>query len=90
LAFSVCRRASNVSKPSRMFVTAALGVGHEGAHVGMAWDVGPVLGENLAAEGVKLALPQNSQTRSFESKVEPSDPCEEASNGQRSHLMRSL
>jgi hypothetical protein len=70
---SVCRRASKVSTPSRMFVTAALGVGHQGAHVGVAGDVGPVLGEDLPAEGVQLALPQNSQTRSLEAEVEPPD-----------------
>lgn len=51
----------------------AFGVGHKGAHVGMTGDSGPVLCEDPLAEGVLLAEPQSSHTRSLEPEIESSD-----------------
>jgi hypothetical protein len=60
--------------------SCATGVGHKGAHVGMAGDPGPVLGEDPLAERVLLAEPHSSQTRPLEAKVEPADPAEKGAD----------
>jgi hypothetical protein len=64
------------------FQSRAFGVGHKGAHVGMARDSWPVPGKDPSAELVLLALPHNAHAGSFEAEVEPADPGEEASDGE--------
>jgi len=49
------------------------GVGHKGAHVGIARDSGPVPGKDPSAVRVLLALPHNAHTGSFEPEVEAAD-----------------
>lgn len=76
LAFTVSRRASHFSSGSPMFEALASGVGHKGAHVGVAWDTGPMAGEDAPTVWVLLALPHNAHSGAFEPEVEASDACE--------------
>jgi hypothetical protein len=62
------------------------GVGHQGAHVGMARDSGPMPGKDSPAVGVLLALPHNAHTGALEPEVEAADPREQASD---EHVTRS-
>jgi hypothetical protein len=70
--------ASNVLPSS-----CATGVGHKGAHVGMARYSGPMPGKDSAAEFVLLALPHNAHTGALEAKVESSDSAEKAADKER-------
>jgi hypothetical protein len=54
----------------------AVGVGHEGAHVVVDRDSGPMPGKDPLAELVLLAEPHSSHTRPLEAEVEPSDASE--------------
>jgi hypothetical protein len=60
------------------------GVGHKGAHVGIARDPGPVLGEDPPAEGVLLAEPHSSHSRTFEPEVKATHPRKQTAHGQHS------
>jgi hypothetical protein len=58
--------------------SCAFGVGHKGAHVGVARDSGPMSSEDTPAELVLLALPHNAHTGPLEAEVEAADAGEEA------------
>jgi hypothetical protein len=58
------------------FESPTVGVGYEGAHVGITRNSGPLLSEDVLAELVLLAEPHSSHTRLRESEVESSDACE--------------
>jgi hypothetical protein len=58
------------------------GIRPERAYVRKARDFRPVLREDAAAVRVDFALPDAAHARSFESKVDPSNACEQASESQ--------
>jgi hypothetical protein len=57
-------------------VSCATGVGHKGAHVGMARDTGPMPGKDPPAVLVLLALPHNAHPGTLEAEIESADPAE--------------
>jgi hypothetical protein len=60
--------------------SCATGVGHKGAHVGIARDSGPMPGKHSPAEIVLLALPHNSHTGPLEAVIEAANPAKERSD----------
>src|SRR5205085_566216 len=72
----VCPGSGAVERPL-CSASAARGVRHKGAHVGMAGDSGPMPGKDSAAVVVLLAEPQSSHTGALESEVEAADSREE-------------
>jgi hypothetical protein len=66
------------------------GVGHQGAHVGMTRDPGPVLREDPLAELVLLAEPHSAHTGALQAQVKSPDPAEEASNGPARHAVSGV
>jgi len=67
------RRTVHVSGLSPNWATDPTGVGHKGAHVGMARHSGPVPGKDPSAELVLLAEPHSSHTGPLEPEVESAD-----------------
>jgi len=54
-------------------VSLALGVGHKGAHIAVAWDSGPMPGKDSLTVFVLLAEPHSSHTRPLQAEVEAAD-----------------
>ena len=69
----------------RLRPSSLVGVGHKGAHVGMARDSGPVPSKDPSAELVLLAEPHSAHSGPLEAEVEPADPGEQASDGELIH-----
>ena len=62
----------------------------DGSHVAVARDVGPVFGEDALAEGIDLDLPGDTESGALKSKIESSDPCEEAPDRQHNPAYQTL